>query len=88
MHKQRPSNKSVWDAKSVWLGPGGALPRDEGSGKFPGTLEPIGGGVGGERRQDLALETDFHISDETCQSLIFGLDRNWGRWMTDHIGEP
>lgn len=44
--------------------------------------------MGGERRQDLALETDFHISDETCQLLIFGLDRNWGRWMTDHIGEP
>ena len=36
----------------------------------------------------LALETDFHISDETCQLLICGLDRNWGRWMTGHTGEP
>lgn len=34
------SNKSVWDVKSVyWLWC--ALPRDEGSVEFPGTLESI-----------------------------------------------
>ena len=87
MHKQRPSNKSVWDVKSVWLGPGGALPGMRGQETSQAHWSLLGSS-GGERRQDLALETDFHISDETCQLLIFGLDRNWGRWMTDHIGEP
>lgn len=72
MHKQRPSNKSVWDVKAVWPGPGGALPGRRGQAQ----CSLLGEQWGENEGRDLALETDFHISDETCQLLICGLDRN------------